>query len=173
MRTLVIIAALLVLAPLVRSRLAGTDEISRQWPDGTPMSVQEVRLDDSGRRVLEGRHAAWYESGAPLVEGRHHGGRRDGLWRWWYEDGRVLGECEYEHGEGIYRGWHPDGTLHLQGRYDGERRVGVWIEYYPSGRKRLQGGYRDGRQHGIWTAWTDADPQEAVQSEWRDGERVR
>jgi antitoxin component YwqK of YwqJK toxin-antitoxin module len=173
MRTLVVIAMLFVFSPWIRSWVASEELTTETWPNGLDRVLQAFRLDASGQRVAQGRYAAWYQSGAPLVEGRYVHGHREGLWRWWYEDGRKLGECDYEKGVGIYRGWHPNGGIYLRGRYEDDQRVGVWIEFYPSGRKRLQGSYKDGRQEGIWTAWTDSDPQQAAQSEWHDGERVR
>jgi antitoxin component YwqK of YwqJK toxin-antitoxin module len=173
MRTLILIAALFLAAPWVRSQLAGERTQATHWPNGQLQTLQTYRYGLSGEKILHGRHAMFSESGTPLVEGAYRHGTADGSWQWWYEDGTKRAECVYREGQGNYVSWHPNGKIFLRGTYQNGKRIGLWTEYYPSGRKRLQGEYREDRQHGTWTGWTDSSPSQAAQSEWRDGERVK
>lgn len=49
--------------------------------------------------VPEGIYREWYENGKMKKECKYSNGRKEGVYREWYEDGEIKERCEYENGE--------------------------------------------------------------------------
>jgi hypothetical protein len=80
--------------------------------------------------------AAWYGNGRARVRGQYDGeGLRTGTWRFWYEDGQLTREVDYDGGvrHRAFREWHPNGRAKTDGFYlDGERD-GRWRRWDQTG----------------------------------------
>lgn len=102
------------------------------WPDGSPRTAYVVVEGDTvGFR-------AWHENGELDREGGLLEGKRDGMWRAFYDDGTPWAEHEYDAGLqiGAYRTWYPNGTLNIEGAYDRTGKpTGEWVFYDPQGRE--------------------------------------
>ncbi len=172
MRTLIAIALVLLAAPFVESRVAGTEARLSHWPNGKLQSAVECRRGPGGELLREGRALYYDENGHLSIEGHFAEDLRQGRWRWYRPDGSVRAEAQYDRDHGHFRQYRPNGQLELEGDYEGDRRVGEWVEYYPSGRVRLRGSYVDGRREGRWTAYTDADSPATREAWFHDDRQV-
>jgi antitoxin component YwqK of YwqJK toxin-antitoxin module len=81
--------------------------------------------------------AAWYANGKPRVLGHYdRDGLRTGTWWFWYEDGQVARQVDYDAGvrHRTFREWHGSGRSKTDGSYlDGERD-GQWRRWDGQGR---------------------------------------
>lgn len=66
--------------PRLRRRHAADGTVIRQWWEG---------LDGEGKRMRCGPFRRWWPSGQRAEEGSYRGGLREGLWRFWKENGEV------------------------------------------------------------------------------------
>lgn len=62
---------------------------------------------------------------------------------------------------GVYRRWYDDGRLAAEGEYAYDQKDGVWTEWHPNGAIREEGEYLDGKRSGTWVTW-GADGEELV-----------
>ncbi len=81
--------------------------------------------------------AAWYGNGKPRVLGHYdRDGLRTSTWWFWYEDGQVARQVDYDAGvrHRMFREWHQSGRSKTDGFYlDGERD-GQWRRWDEQGR---------------------------------------
>ncbi|HQQ12452.1 MAG TPA: hypothetical protein PK855_04780 [Bacteroidales bacterium] len=84
----------------------------------------------------------YYPSGKKQMEGRLVNGQRDGLWKYYYEDG----------------------TLWSEGAYKNGIRHGKSKLFYPGGQKKMEGTYKDGNRNNDWI-WWDEDGNTITESE--------
>jgi len=70
-------------------------------------------------------------------QGEHINGAKQGLWKCYYEDGKVQQEGEYEKDEksGYWKFYHASGKLALEGNYTADKETGEWIVYDEAGNK--------------------------------------
>ncbi|MEQ9592631.1 MAG: hypothetical protein RLN86_08540, partial [Cyclobacteriaceae bacterium] len=63
-----------------------------------------------------------------------------GKWSYFFEEGILEGECEFDKGRGMYSGYYPSGTLQTKGVIEDGLRVGTWELYEEDG--ALSGYYK-------------------------------
>ena len=111
----------------------------------------------------------YYPNGRIKREASFRGGRREGTWREFDENGNVVSSQIYQNGrlvqsgimdtDGTRRGeWvelYPDSTLRSQGLFINGKRSGEWKFFYPGEKLEQIGNYKDGKLDGTWT-WYDA-----------------
>lgn len=124
--------------------------------------VEEVV--ESETQPLQMQHE-YYPNGRIRREASFRGGRREGTWREFDEQGNVTSSQIYQNGrlvqsgimetDGTRRGeWvelYPDSTLRAQGIYLNGKRSGEWKFYYPGEVIEQIGHYQDGKLNGTWT----------------------
>lgn len=172
MRTILVIALCFLVAPFVYERFNQPRVYGDHYVSGQAKVLRTAKRGSGGELVSHGPYVAYYESGQEEMAGEYVEGVRDGLWQWWYPDGRKKAECHYVDGIGEFRSWYESGRpLHV-GKYDNEQRTGTWVEYFESGGKHMEGAYLDDQQHGVWTYWEEGESQPAFRIRWNRGERV-
>lgn len=62
-------------------------------------------------------------------------GVKQGLWKCFYEDGKVQQEGEYVNDSktGHWKFYHASGNIALEGNYDADQEKGKWIVYDEAG----------------------------------------
>ena len=78
-----------------------------------------------------------YPDGKPRTLGRYDGdGARWGVWWFWYPNGQLAREVEYESGvrKHGFREWYEDGHARTDGSYVVGRKDSRWRRWDPSGR---------------------------------------
>lgn len=172
MRSLVLIAILFCVAPLVRSWVEPAEIRYTHWPNGRTRSAIRVERNSSGTLDRHGSSLLYDEQGRVKVRGQFREDMREGRWTWFRPDGSVDAICDYSGDRGPYRAFHPDGSVKTVGAYDGDSPAGTWTEYFPSGRVRLRGDYVNGKREGEWVAFSDSDPPQSMTVRYRNGERI-
>ena len=112
-------------------------------------------------------------------KGEMRNGRREGLWEYFYPDGRIMARENYLNGEqnGLSTGYFPDGTisqlenwkndlqqdsswyfhpngkLFRKGLYESGVYQGLWFSFYANGKLEQSGGYLNGMPEGLFQNW--------------------
>jgi antitoxin component YwqK of YwqJK toxin-antitoxin module len=163
--------------------------------DGKPETV-EGYVEPSGKFVQHGAFTTWTDDTKTkkIREGKALNGRRHGVTRYFYPDGKRQSEMQWVNGErhGVGRGWHESGQLQFEnhrinGQFHGRRRNwydngepefdetwvrgrlhGVSKYWFKDGRLAAIGCYREGKKNGkVWSQNEDGTPGET--GEWEDG----
>jgi antitoxin component YwqK of YwqJK toxin-antitoxin module len=172
MRVLLLISIAYVLAPVIYSHSIESQIFGDFWPDGGKRTVYTTRRNIEGASVYHGPYQRFYETGELAEQGNYEDGKREGEWRWYFENGQIKARCIYESDEGVFTQFFPNGQKQLQGHIVGTDREGLWTEWYPSGNKRMQGEFRTGKQHGKWSYWDDQTGQLLRTMLWDNGEAM-
>jgi hypothetical protein len=96
---------------------------NRRTGDSSPQ--EEINYTDrSGRK-----QGPWEirEDSTLIAKGTFKEGKPDGLWTYWYANGRMKEEGHYKQGvkNGMWVEWYPDGELMWKGEYEnGKRHIG-------------------------------------------------
>ena len=112
------------------------------------LTSHDPRLYREAREKGGGNFVARWPNGRTRVAGDYDAdGLRAGVWRFWYEDGRLAREVEYLAGirERAAREWHPNGTLAAEGFYVGGEREGQWRWWDAGGRPAGEAAYAGGK----------------------------
>ena len=127
-----------------------------------PRTYRDARESGGGNFVDR------YPSGRPRVAGDYDAeGLRTGVWRFWYEDGRLAREVEYVAGirERAAREWHPNGAPAAEGFYVGGEREGRWRWWDAKGGVAREAVYSGGaRVSGTGTSTGTSTRTEGPQS---------
>jgi antitoxin component YwqK of YwqJK toxin-antitoxin module len=111
--------------------IAENDSIFRNFEDGKPRTIRTFEYVQDKQVFVSERE--YYESGQLRMEGPLVNRRREGLWKSFYEDGKIWSEGEYKDG----------------------LRDGITITYHPNGVKRFEGAFYKSKKSGIWKFWDD------------------
>jgi antitoxin component YwqK of YwqJK toxin-antitoxin module/peroxiredoxin len=118
-----------------------------EWKPGVPKRHGEVH---GGKQ--QGTWTYWYDNGAKQAEGSWHKDYQDGQWVWWYADGRVKQVGAYA-GQGI----DPK-------KLSSAPRSGHWRFWYDNGQLQCEGDYAQDRQVGQWRFFAKDGKPHAVGS---------
>ncbi len=142
-----------LLTQKIVTRAAKLSTADRSELGFTNSGIVRVASFDPGLRRHQQEQEAWsfsdrYPDGKPRALGRYDGdGARWGVWWFWYPNGQLAREVEYESGVRThgYREWYEDGHARTDGAYLGGRKDSHWRRWDPSGRLVEDEEYRDGR----------------------------
>ena len=107
---------------------------------------------------------------------------RDGLWKYYYENGRVKSEITYSDDETTrqVKNYYKNGQLENEGQektilvkkgnYYSEvnERYGSWKYYRENGRLKKEGGYINNKPDGLWK-WYFENGQLVLEGEFKEG----
>ena len=120
-----------------------------------------------------------YHKNSNEVDGCWVDGKRDGVWRWWYDNDQhtLRSEGHYVDGkeDGTWRWWYSNDqqttgslrhTLESEGHYVNGKLDGVRREWYNNDQHTLKSerNYVDGKLNGTWRWWYNND-QHTLESE--------
>jgi uncharacterized protein len=142
-----------LLAQKIVTRAAKLNAADRSEMGFTSSGIVRIASYDSGPRRHQQEQEARsfsesYPDGKPRTLGRYDGdGARWGVWWFWYPNGQLAREVEYESGVRIhgFREWYEDGHARTDGSYLAGRKERRWRRWEPSGRLVEDEEYRDGR----------------------------
>lgn len=111
----------------------------------------------------------YYPNGQVKREASFRGGRREGIWRVFDEEGKVINSQTYRKGslvsEGVvetdgkrrgeYKEFYADSCLRAEGVFVDGERSGEWKFYYQNGQLQQVGRYKEGKPDGAWTWYHD------------------
>ena len=139
------------------------------------------QITDSETKPLQMQHE-YYPNGRIKREASFRGGKREGTWREFDENGNVISSQIYQNGrlvqsgimdtDGTRRGeWvelYPDSTLRAQGLFINGKRSGEWKFFFPGEVLEQVGSYKDGKFDGTWF-WYFPDGKIQKQEDFFDG----
>lgn len=108
-----------------------------------------------GLYVNEKREGLWKfynEEGVLVADENYVNGIAEGLWKTYYQNGALLEEITYKNGEkeGPWKQYFFDGPLKLSARYKQGKLEGLATFYYASGRVMVSGPYTNNFKDGVW-----------------------
>ena len=70
-----------------------------------------------------------------------------------HENGVKAREGRIVHGrrEGVWKGWYDNGAAQYEGAFHDYERVGHWVYFENTGKKKMEGDWREGKKQGTWT----------------------
>jgi antitoxin component YwqK of YwqJK toxin-antitoxin module len=106
------------------------------------------------------------ETGAILSRGNFVEGKREGIWEWYFPDGKLYYRSGYspdkqrevwistnllgnEHG--IHERYYENGQLEEKGFYEFGLKIDKWEKYYKNGKLEQYGNYNQDKKIGEWT----------------------
>lgn len=107
--------------------------VEETYPNGKPKIVNIYKKIKGERVKVEGTR--FYDDGKKEVTGKFDPeGKKDGHWTYWYKDGKVWSECDFQSG----------------------KKSGMSTVYFDNGQKRYEGMYENDKQIGIWRFWDES-----------------
>ena len=103
----------------------------------------------------QGLHKYWFENGQLEDEVNYKDGYLDGFYKRWHENGQLACEADYTLGSlnGLGKVWYENGQLEHEENYiDGEKH-GISKAWYENGQLEHERNYIDGNIHGHWRSW--------------------
>jgi antitoxin component YwqK of YwqJK toxin-antitoxin module len=120
------------------------------YPNGNPKSktlfVEGVR---------HGVGTMKYANGQPKERGNLVDDHKQGVWKYWHEDGSRYRVIVFNEGNrhGDYKELHLNGEVAERGMYTEDKRDGKFTAWYDDGKKRLDITYVNGKKSGIQLEW--------------------
>ena len=98
-----------------------------------------------------------------VVLGNVVNGKKEGLWTFWYDNGRKIKEGSFEDGklEGVWTYWNQRGEKESEGTFKAGKGSGLWIFWHPNGEKFSEGNLIGVKKDGIWTYWSQNGKKES------------
>ena len=129
----------------------------------------------NGQKPYTGDVFELYKDGGRKYTGSLKGGKKDGLFTYWNENGQKEVEGTYKDGkeDGLYTEWYENGQKDYEGTYKDGELNGEWTWWYENGQKKSEGTYKDGKEdgNGKWTWWYENGQKEA-EGTFKDGELI-
>ncbi|MFT4780370.1 MAG: antitoxin component YwqK of YwqJK toxin-antitoxin module [Pseudohongiellaceae bacterium] len=84
-------------------------------------------------------------------------GKRHGVYKKWFRDGRISYEAHYDNGlqQGTAKSWWKNGKLRSEANYDKGIVNGIQKQWYKSGNLFKQMTIVNGKEQGLQKAWRD------------------
>jgi antitoxin component YwqK of YwqJK toxin-antitoxin module len=139
------------------------DNIKTVWNEKGQI-FSETNLDELGRE--NGTSKTFFpETGALLSVGNFKNGEREGIWEWYFPDGKIYYRSGYspdkkrqvwiatnvlgnEHG--THERYYDNGKIEERGTYEFGLKVGRWEKYFKNGKQEHFGTYSSDKKIGIW-----------------------
>jgi antitoxin component YwqK of YwqJK toxin-antitoxin module len=112
--------------------------------------LRQGKLDDQGRE--QGLWREFYEDGKIKSEGNYKDGKREKPWNFYFNNGQVEQTGEYVKGKpsGEWKKYFQDGNLNRDEFYDNGKENGIMTEYARDSTIIAKGNYVDGKKDGVW-----------------------
>ncbi|MFL5764569.1 MAG: toxin-antitoxin system YwqK family antitoxin [Bacteroidia bacterium] len=92
---------------------------------------------------VNGDHIERYKNGGIRIQGKMKDGKREGLWKSWYEDGKPWSETTFKAGirNGKTKTWYENGNPRYEGEYTNDNESGKWTYWDESGKEVTKKDY--------------------------------
>lgn len=124
------------------------DTIRTSYEDGSPARIYTVL---AGTETREGLSVSYHPNGKVAVEAPYKNGKLDGVFRSYYENGKVWQTVGYLDGieEGFSVTYYENGSKKIKEVYKNGILDGATEEYYENGKLRRKLPYVKGHIHGV------------------------
>ncbi len=119
--------------------------------------------------ILHGPYVSFYHDGKKKVEGYYKEGEPFGIWKFYYENGRLKKSADRENAQnGNWNFFYEDGSIHMQGTFINNVREGDWKFFYEDGTIKSTGAFKNGEKDGLWKYFSE-DGKLRSESEYKSG----
>ena len=152
-------------------------EMTRYFPTGEVRII--MHYDDTG---VNARARLFWQNGRPAAIGIYINTKRDSIWLFYAQNGKLSSRVEYSAGEkngteqkffsdenvlaeeinwkngikhGAWKQYHANERLKLSANYINGALEGAYVSFFPNGIKELEGVYRNGVPDGEWIRHKD------------------
>lgn len=148
--------------------------VTAQFPDKTPQATWEVKVYSDGSERYDGLHVEYYTNGTKLLEGKYVDGKKEGDWRFWSKNGKLIKTEKYSNGKvnGSWTLFRDDGSKERDVSYKDGLRDGIWIDYDPDGKNQRveQKEFKAGKKDGTWIHWNLKNGHETIEEHYKNGQ---
>lgn len=129
------------------------------FPGGDIQTVVEFKDG-----LPNGEIKTWSKKDVKQVEGFLENGTRTGIWKLYYENGKLKKQLTYqnniENGEEIF--WFENGNVQKKGSYVNGKLNGKYEWYFENGQKQQEGFFTMGKEDSTWNEWYENGKQKMV-----------
>ncbi|MBI2967854.1 MAG: toxin-antitoxin system YwqK family antitoxin [Bacteroidetes bacterium] len=106
----------------------------QSFPDGKPKTVITYAIDDSTKNIRS--IVEYYPDGNLRFEGEYRGGKKNGIWIYYFQNCNKWSEGSYKNGlaDGKFSVWRENGSLRYEGYFSNGKKLGAWKFYDESGK---------------------------------------
>ena len=106
----------------------------------------QLEYVEGSDQLYTGSSQSYYENGNPQHVGQYEDGLMEGLWVYYYENGKVYAKIPFLLGltNGLTETFYEDGTPQLKGHSKNGVRDGIWTTYKVDGTLEREEHYIDG-----------------------------
>ena len=90
-----------------------------------------------------GKNVLWHHNSQLLRKGSYKDGKKDGLWKFYWNNGQLENKGNYKDGN----------------------RDGLWEYYHENAQPWAKGSYRDGKEDGLWECYEECYEKDGSVSE--------
>ena len=130
------------------------DGPKRVFQNGTQFLTEEVNYKEGKKHGLYKRN---YTNGKVQEESNYKNGERDGKATWYFETGEKTAEYSYKNGaiDGEVASYYKNGKVSEFGLYSKGQQTGTWKEFYENGAMKAEGKYANGQKDGTWKEYDE------------------
>jgi len=135
------------------------------------VKIKEEGVFQNGIKV--GKWKYFYDNGKVSQEGEYNSkGKPIGEWRWYYESGKILREENYINGlyDGLITEYSDSGKIVMKGMFSEGLKQGEW--FYEIGDYKEIGNYKDNMKTGIWKHYYTPYNKVIYIGEYKDGDPI-
>jgi antitoxin component YwqK of YwqJK toxin-antitoxin module len=120
-------------------------------------SQQVLKEANYKRGKLDGLFRTYYDNGKIKEEIWYKEDIKQGQTRWYSQTGRLVAEYNYENGnfQGFQKTYYENDTISVLSHYYDNELSGEYIEYYRNGKPKISGFYKAGQKDGLWTEYDE------------------
>ena len=128
-RYLLVASVLLLIAGCTPKKV-----VESTYDNGNPKVVKYYKKNNGELKLV--KEVVYYDNKTPKLEGAYKDDQREGMWKAWYNNGKLWSEGAYKDGKrnGLGITYHPNGQKYIEGMYKDDIRVGKWMFYDTTGR---------------------------------------
>ncbi|MBN2669452.1 MAG: toxin-antitoxin system YwqK family antitoxin [Bacteroidales bacterium] len=107
-----------------------------------------------------------------LEEGKYIGGKRDGLWKQYLEDGTLSAEITYKNDEpsGYAKNYYPNGQVAEEGIWEFDKWVGQYKAYYPNGSINYEWSFNENGKRSGQQVYYHENGKKMIEGNWNNGQ---
>lgn len=108
-----------------------------------------------------------------LEEGLYLNGRKDGIWKKYYQNGNLQSEITYQKGRpnGFARIYYSNGNVSEEGLWRGDKWVGEYIFYYQNGNPAYVWHYNEKGEREGEQKYFHENGEVKLQGQWKAGKK--
>lgn len=135
-------------------------------------SDRKIKLEEGtyNQGRIEGSLTLWYENGNVKARGEMLNSARQGLWKFYNEEGVLISSENYVAGEleGIRTRFYKNGQKKDEVSYAEGKKSGTYTLWYENGKIKTSGEISDNKKQGKWESWGEEGVTEGY-STYKDG----